>query len=89
MGSGRTHAKAAVRRWLHGQTLAAERSLLVAAREGPNPTQAVIEALSAVNAVAAMGLWPGVRDPASEAAIIEVRRRWARIQKRAMRDDAG
>jgi hypothetical protein len=51
-----------------------------AAEEGPNPRQAVAEALSAVNALAEMGLWPGPRDPASEAAVIQVRERWARIQ---------
>ena len=31
-----------------------------------------------------MGLWPGPRDPASEAAVVEVRCRWACIQKRAV-----
>lgn len=82
----RASEKAAVRRWLHGQAMAAARSRQAAAAEGPDPAQAVAEALAAVNALAAMGLWPGPRDPASEAAVIEVRRRWARIQKRAMRD---
>lgn len=82
------HDKAAVRRWLHGQAMAAVRSRQAAAEKGPEPAQAVAEALSAVNALAAMGLWPGPRDPASEAGVIEVRRRWARIQKRAMRDRA-
>ena len=76
----------AVRRWLRGQALAAARSRQALAAEGPNPKQAVAEALSAVKALAEMGVWPGPRDPASEAAVIEVRRRWARIQKKAMRD---
>lgn len=57
-----------------------------AAEEGPNPAQAVAEALSAANALAAMGLWPGPRDPASEAAVLVVRERWARIQRKAKRD---
>ena len=76
----------AIRRWLRGQTMAAERSREVAAQCGPDPKQSVAEALSAVNALAEMGAWPGPRDPASEAAVLDVRRRWARIQKRAMRD---
>lgn len=78
--------KAAIKRWLRGQELAGLRSRQVAAGEGPNPAQAVAEALSAVNALAKMGLWPGPRDPANEAAVIEVRERWARIQKRAMHE---
>ena len=63
--------------------LAASRSRELAAREGPRPEQAVAEALSALSALAKMGVWPGPRDPVSEAAVLEVRRRWARIQKRA------
>lgn len=74
---------AAVRRWRRGQELAATRSREVAAREGPRPEQAVAEALSALNALQTMGMWPGPRDPVSEAAVLEVRRRWARIQQRA------
>lgn len=76
----------AVRKWLHGQAAAALRSRDAHAAEGPNPEQAIAEALSAVNALAEMGMWPGPRDPANEAAVIEVRQRWARIQKKAMRD---
>lgn len=78
----------AVQAWLRGQTAAAARSRQAAAEAGPDPVQAVAEALSAVNALAEMGMWPGPRDPANEAAVVEVRRRWARIQKRAMRDRA-
>lgn len=59
-----------------------------AADEGPNPARAVAEALSAANALAAMGMWPGPRDPASEAAVLEVRRRWAKIQRKAKRERA-
>jgi hypothetical protein len=79
---------AAVRRWLRGQEVAAARSRDALTKLGPDPEQAVAEALSAVNALAEMGMWPGPRDPASEAAVVEVRRRWARIQKRAMRGQA-
>lgn len=79
----------AVRRWLRGQAAAAVRSLQVAARRGPDSQQAATEALSAVNALAVMGMWPGPRDPASENAVIDVRNRWARIQKRAKRGQAG
>ncbi len=79
---------AAVRRWLHGQARAAVRIQESSAAEGPNPAQAVAEALSAVNALAEMGMWPGPRDPASEASVVAVRRRWAGIQKRAMRGRA-
>jgi hypothetical protein len=77
--------KAAVRRWLDGQAATALRIRQAAAEEGPNPVQAVAEALSAANALATMGMWPGPRDPASEAAVLEVRRRWARIQRKAKR----
>lgn len=76
----------AVRRWLRGQAMADARIRQTFAAEGPNPQQAVAEALSAVNALAEMGLWPGPRDPANEAAVHEVRQRWARIQRKAMRD---
>jgi hypothetical protein len=77
---------AAVRRWLNGHSRAAVRSQQASAASGPDPKQAVAEALSGVNALFEMGLWPGPRDPANEAAVIEVRRRWTRIQKRALRD---
>ena len=76
----------AVKNWLRGQAAAAARSRQASATEGPNPEQAVAEALSAVNALAEMGMWPRPRDPANEAAVVDVRRRWARIQKKAMRD---
>jgi hypothetical protein len=33
-------------------------------------------------------MWPRPRDPANEALVIEVRRRWAHIQKKAMRGRA-
>ena len=73
----------AVRRWKRGQELAAAKSREVAAQDGPRPRQAVAEAVAAANAMGAMGLWPGPRDPVNEAAVLNVRRRWARIQQRA------
>src|SRR5258705_12035729 len=76
----------AVQRWLRGHAAAATRSRQALAAEGPRSMQAVAEAFSALNALAEMGLWPGPRDPANEAAVIEVRRRWARIQNGAIRD---
>ena len=80
---------AAVQKWLRGQATAAARSRDAHAAEGPDAAQAVAEALSAVNALAEMGMWPAPRDPANEASVSDVRRRWARIQKRAMRGRAG
>jgi hypothetical protein len=50
---------------------------------GPDSEQAVAEALAALDALEAMGAWPGPRDPLSELAVEVVRRRWARIQTRA------
>jgi hypothetical protein len=45
--------------------------------------QAVAESLSALSALAKMGLWPGARDEISERGVEQVRRRWAKVQKRA------
>lgn len=53
------------------------------AAEGPRPTQAVAECLSALDALDAMGMWPGELDPISEQQVDDVRRRWAHIQRRA------
>lgn len=80
------HRRAAIRRWLDGHAATAVRIRQAFSEEGPNPAQAVAEALSAANALAAMGVWPGPRDPASEAAVLVVRERWARIQRKAKRD---
>jgi hypothetical protein len=55
----------------------------ITAEQGPDPEQAVAEALSALEALAAMGMWPGPRDPANEAAVIELRQCWARLQRKA------
>ncbi len=46
----------AVRRWLRGHAMAAVRIRQAAAAESPNPRQGVAEALSAVNALAEMGV---------------------------------
>lgn len=66
-----------------GHQAAAARERERMREEGPQPEQAVAEALAALAALAAMGQWPDPRDPVSERAVEEVRRRWARIQHRA------
>ena len=73
----------AVLAWRAGQGEAERRRRELMREEGARPEQAVAESLAALNALADMGLWPGPRDPASEEAIERVRRRWARIQRRA------
>jgi hypothetical protein len=74
---------ALVRRWRLGHTIAAERQRRLLAEEGPRPAQAVADSLSALNALEAMGLWPGPRDEIAERGVEQVRRRWAKVQKRA------
>jgi hypothetical protein len=74
---------AAVRRWKRGHEQAARRQRTLLAAEGARPAQAVAESLSALNALDAMGVWPGPRDPVSEQGIERVRRRWALVQHRA------
>jgi hypothetical protein len=76
-------SKAAVRRWRQGQQAAADRQRELMRTQGPDSDQAVAEALAALDALEAMGMWPGPRDPLSEQAVEVVRRRWARIQTRA------
>jgi hypothetical protein len=75
----------AVKRWRRGQRAAAERQRALAADQGPDPEQAVAECLAALTALEAMGQWPGPRDPHSERAVADVRRRWATIERRARR----
>jgi hypothetical protein len=78
------HDEAArVKRWRLGHEAAAERQRRLLAEEGPRPAQAVAESLSALSALAKMGLWPGPRDEISERAVEQVRRRWAKVQQRA------
>lgn len=74
-----------MKRWRHGQAVAADRQRRLLAEEGPRPVQAVAESLSALNALETMGLWPGPRDEISELGVEQVRRRWAKVQKRAKR----
>lgn len=62
---------------------ARQRELLRA--EGPRPEQAVAEAIAAAEALADEGKWPAPRDPVSERAVEEVRRRWALIEHNAKR----
>lgn len=80
--------KVAVQRFLRGHRAAERRQHALRREQGPQPDQAVAEALAAVSALAAMGLWPGPRDPVNESAVTEVRRRWAKIERRAMRGRA-
>lgn len=78
------HDQAAlVKRWRLGHAAAAERQRRLLAEEGPRPAQAVAESLAALNALEAMGLWPGPRDEIAERGVEQVRRRWAKVQKRA------
>jgi hypothetical protein len=74
---------AAIRRWKKGLEAAARRQRSLMAAEGPQPARAVAESLSALNALDAMGMWPGARDAISEQGVLQVRRRWARAQHRA------
>ena len=75
--------RAAIQRWRAGHAAAALRQRELLAAEGARPEQAVAEALAAINALEALGQWPGPRDAVSEQAVEVVRRRWARIQTRA------
>jgi hypothetical protein len=68
---------------LRGHRAAAIRRLQLMRAEGPQPEQAVAEALSATAALARQGKWPAPRDPVSERAVEQVRRRWVRIAKNA------
>lgn len=78
-------SKDAVLRFMSGHRAAEVRQQELRREQGPDPEQAVAEALAAVAALAAMGAWPAPRDPASEAAVAQVRQRWAKIERRAMR----
>ena len=78
--------RAALQRMRRGHQAAAARRLALMERGGPDPARAIAESLSALELLEAMNLWPGPRDPASERAVTDVRRRWARIQRRARQD---
>lgn len=73
----------AIQKMRQGHAAAAARSQDAARAEGARPLQAVAEALAAAATLAAMGKWPGPRDPVSERSVEEVRRRWAQIEHRA------
>ena len=75
--------RALVLRWRQGQSAAAEKQRELMRAEGPNPAQAVAEALDALDALDEAGLWPGPRDAVSERGVLEVRARWVRIQTNA------
>lgn len=79
-----SEAKEAMRRFLRGHRAAELRQQDLRREQGPQPAQAVAEALAGAAALAAMGEWPGPRDPASEAAVVQLRERWVRIERRAM-----
>jgi hypothetical protein len=70
-------------RMRRGQQAAAARQRELLRAEGPQPEQAVAEAIAAAAALVAEGKWPGPRDPVSERGVEEVRRRWAHIGRRA------
>jgi hypothetical protein len=74
---------AALVRWRKGHEASARRQVALLREEGPNPEQAVAEAMSALHALESAGLWPGPRDAVSEQAVERVRRRWALIERRA------
>jgi hypothetical protein len=83
MAGATTREAERIKRWRQGQIAAARRQLELSASEGPNPAQAVAEALSAFELVTRGKRQPSQRDPISERDVTEVRRRWARIQKLA------
>jgi len=78
-----TESREAILRWRAGHEAAARKQRELIAQEGARPEQAIAESLAALNALEAMGQWPGPRDPISEQAVDQVRRRWARVQQRA------
>lgn len=66
-----------------GHERAAERQLQIVAERGPQPELAIRVLLSTLDSLARMGVWPAPRDEVAARAEAEVRRRWARIGKRA------
>jgi hypothetical protein len=81
--------KLAVLRWRRGQQAAERRQREVRAERGPRPELAVAEAMAALNAAAAIGLWPAPRSASSLRAVDEVRRRWALVENRARKNQGG
>jgi len=72
----------AVKKMLRGFALAAQRQDELLASEGPQPEIAIAHFFSALNALKDMGRWPAPRDSVSADGIEEVRRRWAKVQRR-------
>lgn len=72
----------AVKKWLRGQKAAEEMQKRLLAAEGPQPEKAIAEALSALDLLEDMAQWPGPRDTLAEREVEEVRRRWAKVQRR-------
>jgi hypothetical protein len=72
-----------IARMLRGHRAAAARQRELLRAEGPQPDQAVAEAIAAAGALAAQGKWPLPRDPVAERAVEGVRRRWVRIARNA------
>jgi hypothetical protein len=72
-------------RWRSGQVNAARRQQELLAAEGARPSTSVGESRAAANALEESSGWPAARDPVAQHAVERVRRRWARVQKRAKR----
>jgi hypothetical protein len=75
--------RAAFLRWRRGHEAAARRERELLAKAGARPEAAVGESRAALNALDRMSKWPTCRDPVAAHAIAIVRRRWARVQRRA------
>lgn len=73
----------AIKRMIRGHAAAEELQRRLRAAEGPNPERAMADALALLDLVESRGAWPGPRDTLAEREVQEVRRRWAKIQKRA------
>jgi hypothetical protein len=81
--------RAAFRRWRRGHQAAARRQQQLLAEEGARPDVAIAESRAALNALEQISGFPSDRDPVAEAAIDDVRRRWARVQQQAKRARQG
>lgn len=81
--------KEAVVRMLRGFRAAEARQRELLREEGPQPEQAVAEAIAASAALAAAGSWPGPRDAVSERGVERVRHRWVRIGRNGKQAQEG
>jgi hypothetical protein len=73
--------RAKVKRFVEGHRAAAERQRELREKEGPQPEQAIAEALDALAALEQLGLWPGPRDPHNEREVERLRERWAKLKR--------